>query len=91
MAMKKFGTLYESSWSDADQLLLYMETGTWRTSRPVVDKSRCNYCGICAMYCPPQCLVDKEDHFEPNLEFCKGCGICAKECPRKAIRMELEK
>ena len=91
MAIKKFGSLYESSWSDADQLLLYMETGTWRTSRPVVDKSRCNYCGICAMYCPPQCLVDKEDHFEPNLEFCKGCGICVKECPRKAIRMELEK
>jgi pyruvate ferredoxin oxidoreductase delta subunit len=87
MAIKKFITQYESSWSDANQSMLYMETGTWRTTRPVVDNEKCNFCGICAMYCPPQCLVNKGDHFEPNLEFCKGCGICAKECPRKAISM----
>ena len=84
---KKFEYPYESCWSDADQLLLYLETGTWRTSRPKVDKEKCTYCGICSLYCPPQCMLDKGDHFEPNLEFCKGCGICAKECPRKAIVM----
>jgi Pyruvate/2-oxoacid:ferredoxin oxidoreductase delta subunit len=39
------------------------------------------------MYCPPQCMIDKGDRFEPNLEFCKGCGICVRECPRKAISM----
>jgi 2-oxoacid:acceptor oxidoreductase delta subunit (pyruvate/2-ketoisovalerate family) len=87
MAIKKFITKYESSWSDANQSMLYMETGSWRTSRPIVDKEKCNYCGICSMYCPPQCLIDKGDHFEPNLEFCKGCGICVRECPRKAITM----
>jgi 2-oxoacid:acceptor oxidoreductase delta subunit (pyruvate/2-ketoisovalerate family) len=87
MAIKKFITKYEGSWSDANQSVLYMETGSWRTTRPIVDNEKCNYCGICSMYCPPQCMLDKGDHFEPNLEFCKGCGICVKECPRKAITM----
>lgn len=87
MVVKKFSYPYESGWSDADQLLLYSNTGSWRTIRPVVDNEKCTYCGICALYCPPQCLHDKGDHFEPDLEFCKGCGICAKECPRDAITM----
>jgi 2-oxoacid:acceptor oxidoreductase delta subunit (pyruvate/2-ketoisovalerate family) len=87
MAIKKFTYPYESAWSNADELMLYMETGTWRTARPKVDVEKCNYCGLCYLYCTPQCLIDKGDHFEPNLEYCKGCGICAKECPRKAILM----
>lgn len=84
---KKFTYPYESAWSNADELLLYLETGTWRTSRPKLDKEKCTYCGLCSLYCPPQCMLDKGDYFEPNLEYCKGCGICAKECPRKAIAM----
>jgi 2-oxoacid:acceptor oxidoreductase delta subunit (pyruvate/2-ketoisovalerate family) len=87
---KKFSYPYESCWSDANQSLLYLETGTWRTIRPKLDQEKCNYCGLCALYCPPQCMIDKGDHFEPNLEFCKGCGICAKECARKAIAMVRE-
>jgi 2-oxoacid:acceptor oxidoreductase delta subunit (pyruvate/2-ketoisovalerate family) len=87
MAIKKLTFPYESSWSNADELLLYLETGTWRTARPVTDNEKCNFCGICSIYCPPQCMVNKGDHFDANLEFCKGCGICARECPRKAIAM----
>jgi 2-oxoacid:acceptor oxidoreductase delta subunit (pyruvate/2-ketoisovalerate family) len=84
---KKFSYPHESCWSNADELLLCLETGTWRTSRPKLDQSKCNYCGICSLYCPPQCMIDQGDHFEPNLDFCKGCGICVKECPKKAISM----
>jgi 2-oxoacid:acceptor oxidoreductase delta subunit (pyruvate/2-ketoisovalerate family) len=90
MAVKKkinFTYPYESAWSDADQLLLFLDTGSWRTIRPVVDADLCTYCGQCTLYCPPQCMIDKGDHFEANLAYCKGCGICAKECPRKAIKM----
>lgn len=91
MALKKeFSYKYESAWSDADELLLCLETGTWRTSRPVVNAEGCNFCGLCALYCPPQCMMMADDHFEPNLTYCKGCGICAKECPRKAITMVAE-
>ena len=77
----------QSPWSDANVLLLKLDTGSWRTERPVLDLSKCNYCGLCALYCPPQCLRDKSDHYEADLAFCKGCGICAKECPKGAYTM----
>ena len=77
----------ESAWSDADKQMLCLDTGSWRTERPVLDQTKCNYCGLCALYCPPQCMLDKGDHYEANLAFCKGCGICAHECPRGALTM----
>lgn len=80
----------ESPWSDANQKMLVLDTGGWRTERPVLDKSKCNYCGLCAIYCPPQCMRDKGDHYEVDLAFCKGCGICAHECPRQALAMKPE-
>jgi 2-oxoacid:acceptor oxidoreductase delta subunit (pyruvate/2-ketoisovalerate family) len=85
--MKEFGPEYEAAWSDADQLLLCMDTGSWRTKRPIVDKEKCSYCGLCFLYCPPQCMVNMKDYFMPDLDFCKGCGICARECHPGAIRM----
>ncbi|MDT8358577.1 MAG: 4Fe-4S binding protein [Methanomicrobiaceae archaeon] len=63
------------------------KTGTWRTSRPVIDREKCNECGICALFCPDGCF-DKDLNID--LDFCKGCGICAQECPKKAITMERE-
>ena len=79
----------EACWSDAGKNLLCLNTGDWRTERPVVDKEKCNACGICVTFCPPQCMIDDEDtiHYKANLLFCKGCGVCAKECPKKAIMM----
>ena len=77
----------EGAWSDGKDQLLCLDTGTWRVERPVLDKEKCNYCGLCALYCPPQCMKDAGDCFTPDLAFCKGCGICASECPRKAISM----
>ncbi len=68
------------------------ETGSWRTLRPVYDRSKCNKCDLCWVYCPDGSIVPTEDgFFEVDLEHCKGCGICAKECPVKAIVMVKEK
>jgi 2-oxoacid:acceptor oxidoreductase delta subunit (pyruvate/2-ketoisovalerate family) len=82
----------EASWSNSSGTLLCLNTGDWRTVRPVVDKVKCNACGLCFIYCPHQCMVDDEDgiHFTANLEFCKGCGVCARECPKGAITMTPE-
>lgn len=80
----------EGAWSNGKETLLCLDTGGWRVERPVLDKEKCNYCGLCALYCPPQCMNDMGDYFAPNLEFCKGCGICARECPRGAITMITE-
>ena len=84
---RKFIFTGEGAWSDAKEGLLCLDTGSWRVDRPVLDKEKCNYCGLCALYCPPQCMHDKKDHYEVGLDFCKGCGICATECPRKALAM----
>jgi pyruvate ferredoxin oxidoreductase delta subunit len=63
------------------------KTGSWRVFKPVVDKEKCNACGICAMFCPDAAI---SEDLEVDLDFCKGCGICAQECPKKAISMERE-
>ncbi|UCC39249.1 MAG: 4Fe-4S binding protein [Candidatus Aminicenantes bacterium] len=85
MGRIKIHTKCEGAWSNAKDLLLCLNTKTWRTERPVINEEKFSYCGLCALYCPPQCMIDMKNLFLPNLEFCKGCGICAKECPQQAI------
>ncbi|MBP2146899.1 pyruvate ferredoxin oxidoreductase delta subunit [Methanofollis sp. W23] len=62
-------------------------TGSWRVFRPVVDREKCNQCGICEIHCP-DAVIDEELNID--LDFCKGCGICADVCPKKAITMVRE-
>jgi 2-oxoacid:acceptor oxidoreductase delta subunit (pyruvate/2-ketoisovalerate family) len=90
MVSIKIHTRYEGAWSDADKLLLCLDTGSWRNERPVVNGEKCTYCGMCALFCPTQCMLNMGDHFVPNLNFCKGCGICVRECPKEAITMMSE-
>lgn len=63
------------------------KTGTWRVFQPVVDKEKCNECGLCATYCPDAAI---SQDLEIDLNYCKGCGVCANECPKKAIGMVRE-
>jgi pyruvate ferredoxin oxidoreductase delta subunit len=65
----------------------HTKTGTWRVFRPVVDKEKCNECGLCASYCPDAAI---SENLEIDLTYCKGCGICSNECPKKAIVMVRE-
>lgn len=67
-----------------------LNTGDWRSLRPVVNIVKCVKCATCWIYCPTQCIREKESWFEANLEICKGCGVCAQECPHNAITMEEE-
>jgi len=59
-------------------------TGSWRVFVPVVDRERCNGCGICLLFCP-DAVIGRD--LSIDLAYCKGCGICANECPKKAIAM----
>ena len=69
------------------------KTGSWRTYRPLIDRSICVGCSLCVKICPEGCIVMKKDSqnkkLKPkiNYDYCKGCGLCAKECPVKAIKM----
>ena len=79
----------EAAWSDGNNPLLCLRTGDWRTQRPIINKETCNVCGICMVFCPPQCIT-YTDGYDVDMEYCKGCGICARECPKKAITMTPE-
>jgi pyruvate ferredoxin oxidoreductase delta subunit len=68
-------------------------TGDWKSARPVLQKDKCIYCGLCYIYCPEGCYTDmgpEEKWYRADLNYCKGCGICAKECPKDAIEMVVE-
>jgi 2-oxoacid:acceptor oxidoreductase delta subunit (pyruvate/2-ketoisovalerate family) len=80
----------EAAWSDAKKKMLCLTTGGWRTARPVVNLEKCNRCGICFVFCPPQCIRQDGENFVPAMEYCKGCGVCSKECPKGAITMTPE-
>jgi len=74
---------FDPGWSE-DNL-----TGSWRSSRPAIDLSKCTRCDICWLHCPDAC-IDRTRDYEINLKYCKGCGICAQECPVGAIVMVME-
>lgn len=83
----------ESPWGNYENVedLIVLPTGTWKVTRPVVDMDLCVKCGICATFCPTQCISKSADgYYFANLNFCKGCGVCAHECPKKAISMKLD-
>lgn len=70
-----------------------LNTGDWRTKRPILNQEKCIKCGICFIYCPVNSISKKDGKFEISYDYCKGCGICAHECRSKAIEMvqEVEK
>lgn len=72
----------------AKEGMYILNTASWRTARPVIQKDKCINCGICLSYCPV-CSIYKDADRQVTISYayCKGCGICAHECPKGAIRM----
>ncbi len=64
-----------------------MQTGLWRTMRPVVDYDHCNRCWwVCSTFCPDGAIAVTEEG-QPQIDYdhCKGCLICVTQCPPHAI------
>lgn len=67
-----------------------LETGDWRTKRPILNQDTCIKCGICFLYCPVNSIDRIDGNYTISYDYCKGCGICANECPKGSITMEDE-
>jgi heterodisulfide reductase subunit A len=56
-----------------------------------LDRSLCNFCGLCARICPYNAIEppNKKSEIYPNIveAACHGCGTCSAECPTDAISM----
>ena len=63
-----------------------VETGDWRTERPVIDFAKCKQCLLCTPFCPDSSIpVSGGKRSDFDYDHCKGCGICYKVCPFGAI------
>ncbi|MCL2497323.1 MAG: 4Fe-4S binding protein [Symbiobacteriaceae bacterium] len=80
----KYRTAYPAPLGAAG--LHIINTGDWRTLRPLLNKEKCLACGLCFLYCPVG-SVQAEDGYRIDYSYCKGCGICARECPGQCITM----
>ena len=68
-----------------------VETGDWRTERPVIDFAKCKQCLLCVPVCPDMSIpVEGGKRGDFNYFFCKGCGVCSNVCPFGAITMVAE-
>lgn len=66
-----------------------VQTGLWRTSRPVIDAALCKRCSwVCSTLCPDSAIDAKAGEVpEIDYEHCKGCLVCVLACPPHAIRV----
>ncbi len=52
-----------------------------------IFRAWCKQCGLCAAFCPRECLALNEEGapIVVNPERCTGCGWCELHCPDFAI------
>ncbi|HBQ86295.1 MAG TPA: ferredoxin [Syntrophomonas sp.] len=54
-----------------------------------LDEEKCKGCGICAIVCPHEVFLIKEDKAViTDKDSCMECGACAKNCPFSAIEVK---
>lgn len=60
-----------------------------------IDRSACNACGMCAVFCPtgalrrnpPDAPSDPVEYLEFSAADCVGCGLCADVCWKDALTL----
>ena len=63
------------------------KTGSWRTQRPIFNRSVCTDCLLCWLHCPDDSIILENGKVVGiDADHCKGCGICAAECGSKPVK-----
>jgi pyruvate ferredoxin oxidoreductase gamma subunit len=66
---------------------MQVNTGLWRTMRPIIEYDRCSRCWwVCSTFCPDGAINVLESG-KPQIDYdhCKGCMVCVAQCPPHAI------
>ncbi len=59
-----------------------------QASSIIIDKNRCNGCGICAQVCPARAFTIVAEKAELSGSCTLACDHCAAACPQTAITVE---
>jgi uncharacterized protein (DUF362 family)/Pyruvate/2-oxoacid:ferredoxin oxidoreductase delta subunit len=57
-------------------------------SRPRIDSSQCECCGICMSHCPPEAIRKNHDTMEIDYSKCISCFCCQELCTNDAISVQ---
>lgn len=80
---------------DAPNLNIWLGGGEWQetkpisvTEEPIIDREKCDGCGICEEKCQFSAIKVKNGQAQVNNFLCQGCGVCQLVCPKDAVKME---
>ena len=54
----------------------------------VVNRDKCEVCGICVEKCPFQAIQLRNSEIKIDPKQCMGCGVCSGFCSQKALSLE---
>ena len=54
-------------------------------SRPIYQKDKCTFCGVCAEVCPFGAIKVKKNSWKQKMKKCFGCGVCVENCEQGGL------
>jgi uncharacterized protein (DUF362 family)/Pyruvate/2-oxoacid:ferredoxin oxidoreductase delta subunit len=58
-------------------------------TRPEIDHSACEACGICGQHCPPQAISEQNGRMVIDRKKCISCFCCHELCTNQAVQIVL--
>jgi len=55
------------------------------SSKPVYQKDKCTYCGVCSELCPFGAIKVDNQKWKIKKKSCFGCGVCVESCKSDAL------
>jgi adenylylsulfate reductase subunit B len=59
---------------------------------PIIEKEKCNACGVCVDICPMDVFRMKKEKEMPEIRYpdeCWHCNACVLDCKQEAIKLRI--